>query len=174
MIEIPLTKGYVAYVSDEDCERVSQFRWCAYEQHRKDGSIRVVYAQRGVRKEDGSNTTQALHRFIMGVTDSKVQIDHHDHNGLNNQRDNLRVATRTQNQGNRRRKQSGTSQFKGVSWNKVSRKWLAQTRINGKKIYLGLFDSEFDAALEYDKTARQTFGEFAKTNFPLESLAVAA
>jgi hypothetical protein len=157
MKTIPLTKGYVALVSDEDFERVNAYKWCAkVDPH-------TVYAIRSLRLEDGKRTTIKMHRFIAGVTNPQIDVDHKDHNGLNNQRENLRVCTRAQNHGNRK-KTRGTATFKGVTWDRE--KWLAGIRINRKRQYLGRFTDEIDAAMAYDDAARQLFGPFALTNFP--------
>jgi hypothetical protein len=108
MQTIPLTQGFVELVDDKDYEAVSQHKWCA------DVKPRTVYAIRATRKTDGTKTTQYLHRFITDVTDPQIEVDHHDHNGLNCQHHNLRVCTHSQNQCNRRRTE-GSSQFKGVT-----------------------------------------------------------
>jgi len=76
----------------------------------------------------------------------------------------MRVATETQNQGNRR-KQKSSSQFKGVTWYGRKSKWQSQIRFEGKQKHLGYFNSEIDAAKAYDVAARKQFGEFALVNF---------
>jgi hypothetical protein len=155
MKEIPLTKGYVALVDDEDFERVSKFKWYALVLPRK------VYAAH-------KNNTDSfyLHRFILGVTDPKTQIDHEDHNGLNCQKHNLRIATKSQNGGNMRKHSDyTTSRFKGVYWDSQSKKWQSQIIVQRKRIRLGGHHSEEAAARSYDAAARLHFGEFAQTNF---------
>ena len=87
MKTIPLTKGYVVLVDDADYDRVvAAGPWHALPSHN------VVYVAHSVVHKDGRRTTVMLHRFIMGVTDSHIKLDHEDHDGLNNQRYNLRVA----------------------------------------------------------------------------------
>jgi hypothetical protein len=85
-------------------------------------------------------------------------------NGLNNQRDNLRICTPAQNRSNTK-KSHGSSQFKGVS-RKAASHWVAYIKVNQKTKYLGTFQDEVAAALAYDAAARQHFGEFALCNFP--------
>jgi hypothetical protein len=160
MQTIQLTKGFVALVDDADYAAVSAHNWQA------DVKPKTVYAIRATRKEDGTKTTQYLHRFIMGVTDPKVQVDHEDHNGLNCQRWNLRPATNRQNVQNSRKPEGASSQFKGVTWDKVKGKWRSRFVIAGRRRSLGYFTAETDAALAYDAAARQHFGEFACCNFP--------
>ena|SRR5438128_3286608 len=155
MKETPLTQGYVALVDDEDYERVAQFTWHAGIDRR------AVYAQRSIAR-----TTVQLHRLVLEITDAALQVDHRDHNGLNCQKQNLRVCTNSQNQGNKRKStRSTSSKYKGVSWHKQRGKWQATiTRLN-KFSFLGYFSSEEDAARAYDRAARDHFGGFAHRNF---------
>ena len=94
----------------------------------------------------------------------KDQIDH-----INNIRDdnrivNLREATNAENNGNMKIREGGTSQYKGVCWHKPCSKWSAQIVVNYKKIHLGLYHNEEEAALSYNKAALEHFGEYAKIN----------
>jgi hypothetical protein len=158
--EIPLTKGYVALVSDEDYERVSRFKWYA------DVGSQTVYGRRTIRNMDGKRTQLGMHRFVMGVTDPNIEVDHRDHNGLNNQQENLRVSSRSQNMSNTRKQQGTSSQFKGVSLERSRGKWQVVICVNKKQKHLGYFTDEVEAAMFYDDAARRHFGAFALTNFP--------
>jgi hypothetical protein len=164
MKTIPISQDLTAIIDDEDFARVSPFKWYASVRRRKDGTIYTIYAFRKYRREDGKRSIQMLHRFILGITDPQINVDHEDHNGLNCRRQNMRVATETQNQGNRR-KQKSSSQFKGVTWYGRKSKWQSQIRFEGKQKHLGYFNSEIDAAKAYDVAARKQFGEFALVNF---------
>lgn len=91
-----------------------RYRWQVLIAYRKDGMILNVYAQRSFRVKNKRHG-QTLHRFIMNIDDRKINVDHEDHDGLNCRRSNLRVATGTQNNGNRRKLILNTaSRFKGV------------------------------------------------------------
>jgi AP2 domain len=160
MKTICLTQGFVALVDDADYDRVSAHKWSATKVKN------TVYGIRKIRTDRGRTTSQLLHRFITGVTDPSIDVDHEDHNGLNNQRYNLRKTVRGEHDGNRR-KTHGSSQYKGVSWSKGKGKWRACIRIE-KTVHLGYFTDEKEAAVVYDTAARSRFGIFAKCNFPLQ------
>ena len=155
MKEIPLTKGYIAKVDDEDYERLSQFKWCAAVR-KKAHLPDCIYAISTV----APNTLALMHRFILGCPAS-VQVDHWDTDGLNNQRYNLRQATPAQNGGNARHGR-GSSQFKGVSWNKAIGKWECKIA----NVRIGFFVDECDAATAYNFAAEERFGAFARFNTP--------
>jgi hypothetical protein len=90
-------------------------------------------------------------------------IDHANHNGLDNQRHNLRPGV-GRNQRNARPWTVSTSRYKGVSWFAQTERWRAQIRVGGKKTHLGYFHDEVAAARAYDDAARAAFGEFAVLN----------
>jgi hypothetical protein len=157
---IPLTKGFSAQVDDEDLERVSQFKWSVFIDRGKH-TVRY-YAERWTTAK-GKSVRVSLHRFILGLTDPKIGVDHKNHDGLDNQRHNLRIATNSQNQSNRR-KILGSSKYKGVYWDKAHQRWRALIECRGKKYRLGDFRSELKAATAYNHAALRLFGEFACIN----------
>ena len=101
----------------------------------------------------------------------KDQIDHINGDRTDNRIVNLREATGSENQGNRKIHEGGTSKYKGVSWKKQYSKWVAKIVVNHKNIHLGYYDNEEKAALAYNKAALEYFGEFAKINIiePLDT-----
>lgn len=144
---------YVALVDDEDFETLNQFWWSA----KKDGN--TFYAARKIMI-DSKWTTQYMHCEIM----NGKGVDHIDGNGCNNQKDNLRFCTTSENCMNQRKCTNKSSIYKGVYFYKPYNKWRAQIRINYKKIFLGYFDSEVDAAKAYNEKAIELFCEFANLN----------
>lgn len=155
---ILLTRGYSTVVDDGDYERVSNFKWHA---HTKKG--RTTYAARSIKHPDGRFGLEFLHQLLTGLRGA----DHRDGDGLNNLRSNLRAATTQQNMRGFKRKRAGaTSKFRGVCWYGGRQKWYAGIRVSGKQINLGLFSCEKEAALAYDRAARELFGDFATPNFP--------
>jgi hypothetical protein len=149
MKEIRLTQNKVALIDDEDFGRVNKYNWFL------GANGRYVMTSKGLY----------LHRFIMDCP-KKMYVDHIDHNGLNNQKVNLRLCTQQQNCFNQsKQKRANSSIYKGVSWVKNNNKWLAKIKINQKKIHIGLFEIERHAAMAYDIWAKELFGKFARLNF---------
>lgn len=164
IVEVPLTRGYVALIDAEDAARVLTFKWAAMPRPR------TVYAFRAIRRADGARTTQSLHTFLTGY----ARTDHLDGDGLNNRRANLREATSNQNMHNRRLNKDNLSGFKGVSWHKRDGFWQAGIRADGRSKNLGYYATAEEAARAYDAAARELHGDFATLNFPLPGERAAA
>jgi len=160
MKKIPLTQGKYAIVDDSDFEWLNSYKWCASK------SGHTFYAVRRRLKTEGPGPAIIMHRAILGLgPEDKQEVDHKNHNGLYNRRNNLRACTSTQNHQNKTLQKNGSSIYKGVSWDKFRHKWHAHIRINGHAKYLGYFVNEIEAAQTYDEAARKYFGEFACCNF---------
>jgi hypothetical protein len=112
-----------------------------------------------------------LRRLIAEVTDDRFQVGHRNDDPLDCRRANLVVTTVAEKCYRNRKIESVngkpvSSQFKGVSWNKNAKKWIAMIRCGGTTRYLGLYVREEDAARAYDEAAGDLFGEHARLNFP--------
>lgn len=151
---ILLTQGKFAIVDAEDYDWLSQYKWCAA----KDKE--AFYAHRG-----NGGTTVSMHRAIMRAPKG-MMCDHKNHNGLDNRKGNLRLCTSAQNQYNKRPKKGCASRYKGVVLRSNRKRWRAKIGFSRKRIHLGDFANEIQAALAYDDKAIGLFGEFAWLNFP--------
>jgi hypothetical protein len=139
-------------VDDEDYERViAAGPWAIRDGHG------THYATRAA-----NGTTQALHRLLTDAPRGQ-DVDHIDGNGLNNQRSNLRVCTRSENLCNRGKNANNNSGFKGVSWDKRDLKWRAFIGIAGKRKNLGVHATPELAHAAYCEAAERLHGAFART-----------
>jgi hypothetical protein len=156
MAEVCLLRGETALVDDEDMPLVSRYRWHL---HSAGYAVATTGSHR-MRKNIW------MHRLVLAAS---CHVDHIDHNRLNNQKRNLRVASVSQNGGNRlTNRERKTSKFKGVYWHKPDQRWRAtvQAKCGGvnRQIYIGQFSDETEAARAYNRKAIELFGEFAKLN----------
>ncbi|MCF2718009.1 HNH endonuclease [Paenibacillus sp. UKAQ_18] len=132
------------------------------------------YAKIYVGSTNGVSKFEMLHRFILKAPEN-VDVDHINLNKLDNRRENLRLATKSQNQVNQPSR-GGTSNYKGVFRYKSKTKscgkiyiyeyWCAKLMKNGKCVFKKSFKNERAAALAYDEAAIEHYGEFAHLNFP--------
>jgi hypothetical protein len=165
MIEIPLTKGYVAIVDDEDAD-LANFKWSAKEDKKRS----TVYAQRTIYwREHGKRLqrSETMHRVVLGRMTGHVLsrgelVDHTDRDGLNNQRDNLRLCTNQQNCFNRKTPITNVSGYKGVVFMppNPNKPWGAYIRAHGRNKFLGSFSTPEAAHAAYCEAAQKYFGEF--------------
>lgn len=143
-----------AEIDAEDFEKLKNFKWRLTKSSRN--STQYIVSDYRV----GSKVLKKLlHREVLGVS-GKVQVDHINRNGLDNRRENLRIASGSQNGANRIKTASRTSEFKGVSWDSQRQKW----RVSCGREVVGRYDSETAAAKAYNQAAEKKYGAFAKLN----------
>ena len=153
--ELPLTRGLVATVDDDDYGYLALWKW--YAQPRTGGG--GFYAVRRA-----SRTRIVFMHRIVNATPEGALTDHINGDGLDNRKSNLRTATPLQNMMNRIGKKRGTSRHKGVWLDKQQagqKQWHAGIRVDGRLRYLGRFKTEAEAGEAYAKAATCYFGEFA-------------
>lgn len=164
-MELRLGNGMVTTVSDEDADLLDTYGWYAL----KDGNHWYAYAN----VTEPKRTTVKLHRLIAARVLGDIsgrRIDHVNRDGLDNRRENLRAAGQGQNLVNTgKRKGEHTSRYKGVylhqgPGNRQPR-WRAMIRIGATRNSLGYFDTEEEAAVAFDRAARERYGEFEQLNF---------
>lgn len=157
---IMLTKGKTTIIDTEDADLCS-LKWYAYH---NDG---LYYAVHSFEIGDGKRKHIGLHRIILSRIigrDLKANElpDHIDRDTLNNRRSNLRVASSSQNQANKKRKKNSKSGFKGVYYHKRDKKWIVQVKKGGVYVYTGRFDTPEEAHEAYKREAKRAHGEFAR------------
>jgi hypothetical protein len=126
----------------------------------KPPASRTAYVRRNVYVGGKQIRTETLHRFLVPGAE---EVDHRNENGLDNRKENLRPATRSQNQHNRSCYRSSRSGVKGVYWHKAAGKWAAQISLDGRQRGLGLFVEIEDAKSAYASAAAELHGDFANT-----------
>ncbi len=147
-------------VDDIDFELLNAHKWYLMKIYHTDKKI--FYAR---RYENGNAIL--MHRVVLGLTERKQKVDHADGNGLNNQRNNLRPCTTAQNNFNSPSRKKSKSIYKGVQFPRPEHRmnyFRSEITINGKKMNVGKFKTEEEAALAYNKKAVLLHGEFAKLN----------
>ncbi len=152
MKTVPLTQGRIALVSDRDYAYLRQFKWyCSIDRNNP-------YPQTWNNGEPILMHRMIATRAGFGAAE---QVDHRDGNRLNNQRANLRPATKQQNMQNRGATKRSPSGHKGVYWCASSRRWHAAIKVNKKKLFLGSFATLESAVKKRQQAERRYFGTFA-------------
>ncbi len=146
MKSIKLTQNKVALIDDEDFERVNKYKW--------------YFKNPGYACNE---SVGLLHRFIMS-TPKNMEVDHINHNKLDNTKQNLRNCSVQENHYNTTIHKTNKTGFKGVSYHKRTRKFESRIRVNKIKIHLGLFKDKILAAIAYNNAAIKYHGQYAKLN----------
>ena len=127
---------------------------------RKVGDTLSSLTDKGYLRSSVGGKSYRVHRlvFLYHHGYMPIQVDHIDGNRMNNKIENLRAATSSQN--NQNRKAISSSGIKGVVWHKQSNKWVASICVNRNSVHLGSFISIEEAALVANKARQSAHGEF--------------
>ena len=155
MKELPLSNGLVTKVDDDVYELVSQWKWS------DNGN---GYAVRNDRYAPNKSRKQYLHRLITGAQQGDF-VDHINGDRTDNRKENLRICTQAENAMNHSgQKKRKYSKYKGVTFDPITKKWVANIGVRYKKIHLGVFKTELEAARAYNEGAVKYCGDFAYLN----------
>ena len=148
---IQLTKGYTTAIDVADVALAEGRNWCSLI------APHTVYAQGKI-----NNKTVFLHRLLLGFP-SGLDVDHIDGDGLNNRRSNLREATRSQNLRNQRVSKDSASGLKGITWYPDRAKWGARIKVDGRRLWLGLYETPESAHAAYVAASAEHHAEFGRS-----------
>jgi hypothetical protein len=158
-VYIELSQGQVGIIDLEDLGRVDSFKGKWYAARRRNKTISDIYYVQGAVTINGKQKTIQLHKWLLDL-ENRWTIDHINHNGLDNTRENLRVCTAKDNCQNRRAYGGKSSKYKGVAYRKDNGMWRVMIRIDDKLMHLGQYTSETEAAKRYDEEAKKYFNEY--------------
>jgi hypothetical protein len=153
MAKFTLNDGSEVLVDNDIIPKIKEYKWYRGVNGR---------AYRTYRK-NGKNHNMWLHRFVLGIEEQGVLVDHINGDPSDNRRCNLRPCTSQENSRNMK-KTRGSSRYKGVCWDNTYEKWMASICVDGKGITIGRFNDEKEAAVAYNEKALELFGDFARLN----------
>jgi hypothetical protein len=154
--EIPLTQGQVAIVDAEDYARLSLHKWFAA----WDPGTLSFRAGRNAPRVNGRQKPIYMHRAVLCVENhDKRHVDHRNHNTLDNRKQNLRIASSSENQCNRAKQKNNTTGYKGVQVR--GKRFTAFIGARGERHYLGCFSTATEAYCAYCTAASRLHGEFS-------------
>jgi hypothetical protein len=160
--EIYVGEGLFAVCDWSDWGKVRSYNWNLTTRNKTLGAG-CLYAQAWSSNSTGSRNRVTMHQLIMQPPKGLV-VDHINGNGLDNRRENLRLVTHQENSFNQHQ-HGGSSKYCGVCYRSDTKSWRAYITKDGARTYLGSYANEVEAALEYDRKAKELFGEYAKLNF---------
>ncbi len=152
IVELKLTQGQWALLAEQDYYKIKMYRWYAGYHGR------TFYAQTQVTIQ-GRRKTVRMQQLLLPCP-SGFTIDHIDGDGLNNLKNNLRLATQMQNCHNRIARLHNVSGYRGVWWSISHKSWIAYIGINGSRKHLGYFKSVGEAIKVRTHAENVYFGAF--------------
>jgi len=155
---IKVSNKKFAIVDDSDFEKLNKFKW-----YLNTGYAVTAKYVKGSGRKNQKQIRILMHRLIINCKKGEI-IDHINGNKLDNRKVNLRICNFSENIRNSSKRKNCISRFKGVS--KLNKKWRCRLTLNYKEIHIGTFENEIQAAMAYDISSRDLYGEFAKLNFP--------
>lgn len=143
-------RSFTVIFDDEDTELLSKYSW------------NISFMRNGNPRAEAriNYKITRMHRYILGIKDSAIKVDHINGNTLDNRRENLRASTNAQNLRNRGKTRANTSGYKGVTKTR-SGKWRAQIKKNYKGYLLGTFLTKEEAYEAYCEASKRLHKEFA-------------
>jgi hypothetical protein len=158
-----------ALVDDKDFNWLNQHKWTISISGKRNSKNKIKKYAITILHKNGWHKKMLMHRLIYekyNLVPEKYLLDHKDGNGFNNQKENLRICTTSQNMQNKMKSELAlTSQYKGVYFCPSNKLWRSRIKSNYKEIVIGHFKEEKDAAIAYDIKAKELFGEFSRCNF---------
>ena len=155
-LEIKTNQEQTFLIDKEDYEKINNYHWYVYKK-RKQGDYYVC----SDITSNGERIKISLHRYLMNcVRGDNIIVDHNNGNTLDNRKNNLRIATRSENQRNCKTQQNCQSGRKGVRKHKLCNKWQARITVNNKEKYLGLYNTFEEACNAREKAENKYFGDF--------------
>lgn len=159
VIEIPLTKGYVAIVDELDADLL-EFKWHVAIPRKIAYAARNTYIDR-IRGRVYMHQI-ILERILGRQLEQGELVDHENHIGTDNRRSNVRLASYSNNMQNTVLRSDNTTGYKGIS--PARHGYLVRIKVNGKQIQLGRYETDLEAACVYNNAALKYYGEFALLN----------
>lgn len=163
--KLPLSRNEFSIIDECDSD-LAEYNWTAVPHH--SGNFYATrHAMIPTEGQASKSVHIKMHRVILErklgrSLNSHELTDHKNGNTLDNRRANLRVADKYQNARNVKRPINNKHGHKGVSFHRKTKKWQAEIHVNGKKKYLGLFETPEKAHDAYCEAATKYFGEFAR------------
>lgn len=151
-MEVKLSRGAVAFISDCDADLILSHKWHC---------LAIGYAARSVRKKKKRSMVY-MHREITKAKPGEL-VDHINGNTLDNRRENLRIVTKSENNRNRIKPTRASSGYFGVVKTKEGR-WKSFSRSNGKFLHIGHYDTPEEAANARDEYLDSIGDIFSKRN----------